>query len=129
MSPIQRHEKHDVLQTGYDYYIFYKVHEQKTFKIFHNLTCMSKSLIYLMECVLSILPYVEKSKTPFYFRLKNHRSDLFDRNAISACRHYAQDKHRFNKHAQFALTKSIRNANKPKESLKEFNKTGKTFEL
>ena len=34
-------------------------------------------------------------------KIYNNRSDVFDRNAITACHHFAQDKHRLNKHAKF----------------------------
>lgn len=40
--------KHDVLQTGSDHYILYKL-QKKTFQIFQYLTCKSKFLIQLME--------------------------------------------------------------------------------
>ena len=68
-----------------------------------------------MKCVLCKLKYVGKSETAFNLRLNIHRSDVFDRNSIPACSHFAQDKHRFNKHATFTLTESITNTRKPKK--------------
>ena len=47
MSPMQRQEKHDMLQTGQEHYISDTLQKQKTFKIFHNLTCKSKFLVYI----------------------------------------------------------------------------------
>ena len=44
-------------------------------------------MFYFMEYVFM---YVGK---PFNFRLNNNRSDVFHRNAISACRHFDQDQH------------------------------------
>lgn len=34
-------------------------------------------------------------------------------------RHFTQDKHRFNKHAEFTLTESIKITNKPKYIIQE----------
>ena len=55
------------------------------------------------------------------------RSDIFDRNAIPARPHFAQGKHRFNKHAKYTLTKSITSTNKPKKSLQQFLKRRENF--
>ena len=61
---------------------------------------------------------------PFTLRLNNHRCDVFDRHAILSCRYFAQEKHRFNKHAKFTLTvsitsTSIKNQNKPYRNFKK----------
>ena len=53
----------------------------------------------------------------------------FERNVIPACRYFSQDKHRFNKHAQFTLIESITNTNKRKEALWELLLDENTFGL
>ena len=53
----------------------------------------------------------------------------FERNVIPACRYFSQDKHRFNKHAQFTLIESITNTNKRKEALWELLIDENTFGL
>ena len=80
-----------------------------------------------MECVLCRLQYAEKSETPFNLCLNNHTSDVFDRNAIPTCRHFAQDKHRFNQHAKSKFIESITNNNKPKQTVQELLKRQKNF--
>ena len=89
---------------------------KKTFQIFYNLTCKNKFLIHLNEFVLCKLQYVEKSEIQFTSSLDNHRPDVFDRNIIPACRHFAQGKHKFSKHVKFTLTESITNTSKLKET-------------
>ena len=54
-----------------------------------------------------------KSATPPNLRHNNHRSDVLDRN-LPVFHHFAQDKHRFNKHARFTLIESITETNNPK---------------
>ena len=70
---------------------------------------------------------MEKSETPFNLLLNNLRSHVFDKYAILACLHFAQDKHRFNEHAKFTLFESITNTNKPKEVIKEHFKRREKF--
>ena len=53
----------------------------------------------------------------------------FERNVIPVCRYFSQDKHRFNKHAQFTLIESITNTNKRKEVLWELLIDENTFGL
>ena len=79
-----------------------------------------------MECAL-YKKVQGKSETPFNLCLKYHRSDVFDKNAIPAYHHFAQEKHRINKHAQFTLIESITNTNKPKESIKKLKKKKEIF--
>ena len=62
------------------YFTNYK--NKKNFKIFHNLTCKSRLFIYLKEYVLCKLQHVGKTKTLINLCFDNHRSDVFDRNAL-----------------------------------------------
>ena len=57
--------------------------------------------MYVMECSLYKIQYVGKTKTPFNIGLNNHRSDLSNPNAISACLHFALDGYNFNIHTKF----------------------------
>ena len=63
----------------------------------------------------------------FNLCLNNHISNIFDRNAIPACCHFAEDKRRSNEHAKCALIKSITNTNKPKEAIWKVVKTQQNF--
>ena len=49
---------------------------RETFTIFHQVTCHSNYVIYLLECVMRKIQFVGKSKTSFNIRLKNHRKDI-----------------------------------------------------
>ena len=63
---------------------------------------------------------MQYTEISFRLRLNDHRYDVFDRNGIPTCHHFAQDKHRFNKHAKFTLIESIANANKQKKPYRKF---------
>ena len=43
-----------------------------TFGIFQNLNCKSIFVIYMMECILCKIQYINKAKTPINIRLNNH---------------------------------------------------------
>ena len=121
MLPMQKQEKHNV---------FRQVKTTRYFtshKIFQNLTCKSKFFMYLMKCTLCKFKYVGKSEISFNLGLNNNRSDIFDRNTIPACRHFVQDKYRFNRHAKFTLIESITNTNKPRKALQELLKRQENF--
>ena len=47
----------------------------KTYKIFHDVNCKSKMVIYLMECTKCRLQYIGKSETQLNLRINNHRKD------------------------------------------------------
>ena len=82
-----------------------------------------------MEWLLCRMQYKGKSKTLCNFHFKNYRSDVIDRNAIPACRHFAQDKRRFEKYEKFALTESITKTSKPKEAMLELSKKQEKFQI
>ena len=56
----------------------------KTFKIYHTVNCKSSFVIYLLERYTCNIQYVGKSETPLNIRLKNHRKDIKNPNAIPA---------------------------------------------
>ena len=70
------------------------------YKIFHQVNCKSKFIIYLLECTLCMIQYVGKSEWPMNIRLNKHRNDVFREDAIQVCKHFKQPGHDFNKHAK-----------------------------
>ena len=48
----------------------------REYKIFHETTCKSKYVVYLLECMVCNLQYVGKSETQFNIRLNNYRSAI-----------------------------------------------------
>ena len=70
----------------------------RTFNIFHKLTCKSQYVIYLMECIL---------KTPFNLKLYNHRKNVNNLKAIPTCNHFKMHGHNFMKHAKFTLIEQL----------------------
>ena len=61
------------------------------FNIYNSLNCKSKYIIYLLECSITKVQYVRKSKTP----LNNHRKDIKDPSQIPACKHFNSPNHDF----------------------------------
>ena len=59
--------------------------------------------MYLMKCILCKIQYVGKSEIPFNLKLNNHRKDVNNPKAISACSHFKIHGHNFMKHAKFTL--------------------------
>ena len=74
-----------------------------TFTIFHQVTCRSNYVIYLLECILCKIQYVGKSETTFNIRLNNHRKDIKNPNAIEACKHFNNNEHTFGKPGKFII--------------------------
>ena len=81
--------------------IFQNYSTKETFQIFHNLTCKSQNLIYLLQCRICQLQYVRKNETPFNIRLKNHRKDAKSEASILACKHFNEQNHSFQQHPEF----------------------------
>ena len=83
----------------------------KIFKIYHNLNCKSKNVIYLIECALcQNKPYVGKSEPPSNLRTNNHRSDAKNPDSIAVDRHFFENKdHDFEKHAKITLIERLEN--------------------
>ena len=82
---------------------FTSTQTRETFTIFCQVTCHSNYVIYLPECIMCKIQYVEKSETPFNIRLNNHRKDIKKQNAIEACKHFKNNEHAFNKHGKFII--------------------------
>ena len=84
----------------------------KIFKIYHNLNCKSRNVIYLIECILcQNKPYVGKSEPPSNLRTNNHRSDAKKPDSIAVDKHFFENKdHDFEKHAKITLIERLENA-------------------
>ena len=54
----------------------YKHSNQRGLYNFHQVTCHSNYVIYLLECIMCKIQYVGKSETSFNIRLNNHRKDI-----------------------------------------------------
>ena len=85
---------------------------KKTFTIFHNTTCKSTFVIYLMECRKCHIQYIGKTETAFNQRLNNHRSNAYrpKPDTIPACKHFNGKDHDFNRDAKFTLIEQIGNS-------------------
>ena len=91
----------------------------RIFQIYHNLTCKSKCVIYLLECTKCKIQYVEKTETEFNIRLNYHRKDLWKPDAILASRHFSGKDHNFNIHEICILIEQIRHTDIDKDKNKE----------
>ena len=85
-----------------------KVIKQEKHKIFHQLTCKSQGIIYLLQCRICFIQYVGKSEAIFNLRFKNHRKDSKKKDAILACTHFQKSDHIFQQDAKFVLIEQIR---------------------
>ena len=54
----------------------------KSYNIYHELTCKSENVTYIMECIKCKKQYVGISEWPFNISLNNHRKDLKRTDAI-----------------------------------------------
>ena len=98
---------------------FTSTQTRETFTIFHQVTCHSNYVVYLLECIMCKIKYVGKSETSFNIRLNNHRKDIKKPNAIEACKHFNNNEHTFSKHGKFIIIEQLRNiSTTPTETLK-----------
>ena len=57
--------------------IFERIQTKEKFNIYHNISCKSNYVIYLLHCLLRRIQYVQKSEAPFHIRLNNnYRKDI-----------------------------------------------------
>ena len=97
---------------------FTNTQTRETFTTFHQVTCHSSYVIYLLECILCKIQYVGKSETAFNIRLNNHRKHIKKPNSIEACKHF-NNKHTISKHGKFTIIEQLRNINTtPTKTLK-----------
>ena len=55
---------------------FTSTQTRETFTIFHQVTCHSNYVIYLLECVMCKIQYAGKSETSLNIRLNNHKRGI-----------------------------------------------------
>ena len=76
----------------------------KEYKIFHDCNCLSKNLIYLMECSICNKQYVGKTQTTLEKRINGHRSDVKCKNEpIAADKHFRLPGHEFDRETKFTI--------------------------
>ena len=98
---------------------FTSAQTRKTFTIFHQVTCHSNYVMYLLECIMCKMQYFEKSETSFNIRLNYHKKDIKKPNAIEAIKHFNNNEHTFSKHDKFIIIEQLRNMNTtPTKTLK-----------
>ena len=98
---------------------FTSTQTRETFTIFHQVTCHSNYVIYLLECIMRKIQYVRKSEISFNIRLNNHRKDIKKPHAIEACKHFSNNEHTFRKRGKFIIIEQLRDINTtPTETLK-----------
>ena len=83
-------------------------HTGQEFKIFQKLTCKSKNIIYLIECIkFNNKAYIGKTEIAANERINGHRSDAKNNDSILVDRHFLQPGHNFNLHAKFTLIEQV----------------------
>ena len=87
---------------------FQSYRTKQTSQVFHNLTCKSENLIYLLQCRICQLQYVGKSETPFNIRLSNLGKDAKLQASILSWKHFNNQNHNFQQHAEFTLIEQIK---------------------
>ena len=58
-------------------------------------------------CVICKMQYVEKSEACFNIRVNNHRKDIKKSNAVEACEHFTNNKHKFSKQCKLIITEQL----------------------
>ena len=79
------------------------------FGIYDSWNWKSKYVIYLLECSICKIQYVEKSKTLFHIRINKHKKDIKDPSAIQAYKYFIPPNHDFNTHGKFTTIEQLRN--------------------
>ena len=85
---------------------------KEEFKIYHQVNCKSKFVIYLMECCKCKLQYVGKSEHPMNIRINKHRDDVSRPDAIKVCQHFNTNSHKFNRDAIFTIIEQLQRQNR-----------------
>ena len=83
--------------------VFKSYKTRKTYKIFYQLICSSQIIIYLLQCRIWFVQYVDKSETTFNLGLNNHRNGSKKKDAILAWIHFQKSNHIFQQDAKFVL--------------------------
>ena len=82
----------------------------RTYKIFHETSCKSKFVIYLLECKQCKLQYIGKSEWQFNIRLNNYRSHIKNleiEKLLPVEKHFLLPNHDFERDAVYTLIEKI----------------------
>ena len=82
---------------------------KKKINMYHNVSCKSNYVMYLLKCLLSKVQYVGKSKTCFYIKLHNHRKDIKNPNSIEPCKYFKSRNHVSYRHGKLMLIEQLNN--------------------
>ena len=77
---------------------FTSINTGRTFMIFHQSNCKSKTVIYLCDCTRCRIKYVGKSELPFHYRINLYRSRIkitHNDKLLPVEEHFKKDNHNF----------------------------------
>ena len=88
--------------------------------IFHNVSCKSSFVIYLVECrKCNNKQYIGKTWNQACTRIYGHRSDAKRKDSILIDRHFQEQDHNFDQHFKITIIEKIDNLDMDIESKKE----------
>ena len=92
----------------------------RKFDIFHNVSCKSSFIIYLVECrKCKNKQYIGKTWNQASTRIYGHRSDAKRKDSILIDRHFQEQDHNFDQHFKITIIEKIDKLNMDIESKKE----------
>ena len=62
----------------------------------------------MLQCRICKLQYIGKSEIPFNIHLNNHRKDAKSQASILAFKHFSEQNHKYQQHAEFTLIEQIK---------------------
>ena len=88
---------------------FSSMETKETFKIFHQLNCRSKNVIYLGYCnKCPNSQYIGKSEPPVNLRINTHRHDVSSQTGLNFDKHFASPGHSYNENARYILIEQVK---------------------
>ena len=101
--------------------IFRNRFTKKEYRIFHNLTCKDKNVIYLLECTkCGHKAYVGKSEIPMNERINGHRSDAKRTDKLEVDTHFLEPGHNFDRDAKFTIIEQVTKKNLTRTQMTNF---------
>ena len=93
---------------------------KRQYKIFHNVSCESKNVIYLVYCKLcNNKPYVGKCEEQMiHTRITKHRFDAKNPKSIPVDRHFLSPGHKLDRDFKLIIIEEISNPNMSKEKIR-----------
>ena len=90
----------------------------KEYRIFHQVNCKDRNVIYLLECLkCDGKAYVGKTETPMNLRMNGHRSDSKKSQKLAVDIHFGQPGHSFDKDARFTIIEKVKKSNIQKDEV------------